>query len=65
MRELIWSLSGNGITIIVSSHALSEIEKICSHIGVISKGKTVFEWTKEEFMKLGKDIEENYLSLIK
>ncbi len=65
IRDLVWSLSKSGITTIISSHALSEIEKICSHIWVFSKGKICFEWTKEEFMKLWSDIEENYLSLTK
>lgn len=65
IRDLIWSLASSGVTIIVSSHALNEIEKICSHIWVITKWKIVFEGTKKEFMWLGDDIEEIYLSLIK
>ena len=27
-----------GVTIFVSSHLLSEIEKMCTHVGIISKG---------------------------
>lgn len=37
-----------GTTIFVSSHLLSEIEKMCTHIGIISKGKLRFEGTMKE-----------------
>jgi len=37
-----------GTTIFVSSHLLSEIEKMCTHIGIISKGKLRFEGTMQE-----------------
>ncbi len=31
-----------GITIFISSHLLSEIEKMCTHVGIIAKGKLKF-----------------------
>ncbi len=37
-----------GTTIFVSSHLLSEIEKMCTHVGIISKGKLRFEGTMKE-----------------
>lgn len=37
-----------GVTIFISSHLLSEIEKICTHIGIINKGEIKFEGTIEE-----------------
>ena len=37
-----------GTTIFVSSHLLSEIEKMCTHVGIISKGKLRFEGTIKE-----------------
>lgn len=37
-----------GTTIFVSSHLLSEIEKMCTHIGIISKGKLRFEGSMKE-----------------
>jgi ABC-type multidrug transport system ATPase subunit len=65
VRELLLNLAKNGTTIIISSHSLMEIEKICTHIWVINSWRIAFEWTKSQFMALWKDIEENYLSLIK
>lgn len=37
-----------GTTIFVSSHLLSEIEKMCTHVGIISKGKLRFEGSMKE-----------------
>ena len=39
LRELIRSFSAKGITTILSSHILSEVEQIADHIGIISNGK--------------------------
>ncbi|HLO83113.1 MAG TPA: ABC transporter ATP-binding protein [Chitinophagaceae bacterium] len=44
IRELLIRLKKeNGITIFISSHLLSEIEKTCDHIGIIHKGKLKFQ----------------------
>ncbi|HLK27694.1 MAG TPA: ABC transporter ATP-binding protein [Puia sp.] len=49
MRELLKKLNaGNKTTIIISSHLLAEIEKLVSHIGVINKGKILFQGTLDE-----------------
>ena len=46
MRELIKELNQNqGITIFVSSHLLSEIEKTCTHVGIINDGQIIFQDT--------------------
>lgn len=43
MRNLFFKLSHeDGKTIFISSHLLSEIESTCDHIGIISKGKLLF-----------------------
>ena len=41
VRNLIRSLAAEGITIFVSSHLLSEIEQLCSHLAVMTAGKIV------------------------
>jgi ABC-2 type transport system ATP-binding protein len=38
MRDLIKSLAKAGITIIIASHLLDEIEKICSHVAILKRG---------------------------
>ena len=39
VRHLIRELSGEGTTVLVSSHLLSEIEQVCTHIGIMGRGK--------------------------
>lgn len=43
LRELICSFPAHGITVILSSHILSEVEQIAEHIGIISAGKLGYE----------------------
>ena len=46
MRELIRSLpSRYGMTVIVSSHLLGEIDQMADHVGVIRQGRLVFQGT--------------------
>lgn len=46
MRELIKSLPAQyGMTVMVSSHLLSEIDQIADYVGVINKGKLLFQNT--------------------
>ncbi|TWE09434.1 ABC transporter ATP-binding protein [Rudaeicoccus suwonensis] len=41
VRHLVASLAEEGITVLISSHLLSEIQQICSHIGVMRAGRLV------------------------
>lgn len=44
MRELIKSLPKEyGMTVMVSSHLLAEVEQTADHVGIISKGKLIFQ----------------------
>ncbi|WP_127579899.1 ABC transporter ATP-binding protein [Paenibacillus koleovorans] len=40
-RELLQSLARQGISILISSHLLSEIELVCTRVGVIHRGKWI------------------------
>jgi ABC-2 type transport system ATP-binding protein len=42
IRELILKIAMEGITIIIASHLLDEVQKICSHVVVLNKGKKLF-----------------------
>lgn len=43
LRNLIVKLKSQGITIIIASHMLSEIEKLADYIGIISNGRLLLE----------------------
>jgi ABC-type multidrug transport system ATPase subunit len=52
IRRLLMKLNREkGITIFVSSHLLAEIERMCTHVGIISHGKLRFEGTIDELAK--------------
>lgn len=53
LRELIRKLNKiYGITILISSHILAEVEKMVSHVGIINKGEMLFQGTIRELQNL-------------
>lgn len=49
LRQLIKKLNkAHGMTIVISSHLLSEVEKMVSHIGIIYKGDMLFQGSLAE-----------------
>ncbi len=52
IRELLTKINKEqGITIIISSHLLAEIEKMVTHIGIINKGEILFQGTLTELQE--------------
>lgn len=49
MRSLLRTLKAREHTMIVSSHLLTEIQHIATHLGVMHQGKLVFQGSIEEF----------------
>jgi len=56
IRQLILDLKAKGKTVIISSHYLDEIEKVCTHFLILGGGKCIFHGTKEA-------VKENYETL--
>lgn len=54
LRHLIRTFPEKGITVLVSSHILSEIEQIADYVGIIVEGKVDFEGKLEECGNLEK-----------
>ena len=48
LRDLLIDLNKKGITILISSHILSELEKIATHYGILSHGRLIKTITSEE-----------------
>lgn len=67
MRDLFKSLvEKDGITILFSSHILSEVEHIADKIGIISNGVIVREMTLQELKKDSSfNLEEYFISIVK
>jgi ABC-2 type transport system ATP-binding protein len=43
MRRLVRRLSGEGITVLLSSHLLAEVEDLCNRVAIIRRGRIVYE----------------------
>jgi lantibiotic transport system ATP-binding protein len=41
VRALIMALAGEGATVLLSTHLLAEVEQICTHVGVLHRGRLV------------------------
>ncbi len=53
LRELLRKLNQSlGVTILISSHILPEVEKMVSRIGILARGRMIFQGPREELMKM-------------
>lgn len=67
MRELLKRINQEkGTTILVSSHLLSEMERLVTHIGIIHKGRLLFQGTLAQLKeRQPADLETIFMDLIK
>jgi lantibiotic transport system ATP-binding protein len=57
IRNLLIELNRrHGCTILVSSHLLSEIERVATHVGILGKGKLLFQGTIDELRRCRQEV---------
>ncbi len=61
LRIVLKELNRKGLTIILSSHVLTEVQEICTHVGIINKGKLIRE---ESIDEISKEIEKKSIKLL-
>ena len=61
LRELIKSFPKKGITVIITSHILSEVEQIADYIGIIANGQLWYQEKVQEDI----DLEKLFLEVVK
>ena len=59
--QYLQEINREGKTIILTSHYLEEVEKLCNHIAIIANGKVVKEGPKHDFIKEAGGLESAYL----
>ncbi|MGG6313662.1 AAA family ATPase [Paenibacillus macerans] len=59
LRELIRSFPQQGITVILSSHVLSEVQQIADHIGIIAEGVLAYQ----EAVTPGENLESLFMQI--
>jgi ABC-2 type transport system ATP-binding protein len=50
MRDLVRRLANDGITVLLSSHLLGEVEELCNRVAIIRKGRIVYEGSLRELL---------------
>ena len=50
-RALLRNLAADGITIMVSSHLLDEIDRTAGVLGILSRGRLLFQGTRDDLMR--------------
>lgn len=51
LREFLHSLASDGITVIIASHALDQIEELCDHIVAIHRGLVVYNGAPDQMIE--------------
>ncbi|MGN6430797.1 MAG: ABC transporter ATP-binding protein [Gaiellaceae bacterium] len=50
MRDLVRRLASEGITVLLSSHLLGEVEELCNRVAIIRKGRIVYEGQLQDLL---------------
>jgi len=48
VRSLVASVAADGTTVLISSHLLAEVEQVCSHVGVMHRGRLVAQGSLDQ-----------------
>lgn len=70
IRDIIKQIAANGTTILLASHLLDEVEKVCSHVLVLRKGEVLYSGSvdgisaNEGFFELQADDKENLIRVL-
>ena len=71
IRDIIRLIASQGTTILLASHLLDEVEKVCSHVLVLQKGKILYSGTvdgmtaNEGYFELQSDDNENLKTVLR
>src|SRR5262249_46039841 len=63
LRDMLKRCVGRGATIFLTSHVLEIVEKLCTDVGIIDKGKLVHQGTMEELRRDG-SLEDKFLAIV-
>jgi ABC-2 type transport system ATP-binding protein len=71
IRQIIKDIAAGGTTILLASHLLDEVEKVCSHVVVLRKGEKLYSGRVDEmisshgFFELKADQQDELITLLK
>jgi ABC-2 type transport system ATP-binding protein len=57
IRDLIFSLKERGITVLLSSHLLAQVQEICDRVGIFAEGRLMREGSVAELVAIENQVE--------
>ena len=63
LKDILAEYVSTGGTVIISSHVMELVEKMCSHVAIINEGHVASAGTLEEVAQ-GKDLEDRFMELV-
>jgi ABC-2 type transport system ATP-binding protein len=63
LKDILAEYVSTGGTVIISSHVMELVEKMCSHVAIINEGHVAASGTLEEVAQ-GKDLEDRFMELV-
>jgi ABC-2 type transport system ATP-binding protein len=64
IREVLEGFQGGGGTVLLSSHSMDTVERLCDHLAVIANGQVVAEGSIESLTGDGQRLEEVFVRLV-
>ena len=63
LRDTLKQCVGRGATVVLTSHVLEIVEKLCTDVGIIARGTLVHQGTMEELRRAG-SLEDKFLAVV-
>ena len=64
VRDLIVSLKSQGVAVLLNSHLLSEVERVCDQVAIIDHGRVIKEGQVHDIVPEGKTLEDVFMELV-
>ena len=64
IRDKLLALKGSGVSILLNSHLLSEVERVCDRVLIIHEGLVIASGSIEELVPKGSDLETVFVDLV-
>ncbi len=63
IRRILWSFVDSGGTVVMSSHVMALVERLCDHVAIVGEGKILAAGTLDE-VRGDMDLESRFVSLV-